>query len=155
MISQLHLRKESRRSLPPCIARRNQQALKHLGQAHCTARRQEQRGPEEVDDLLQKSHVELIRDLQRFDRQRALRPSSYLLSRAIGQILHCRRDRARTIRIPWRLRDLYTAGMKIEREREQNRQVLLSDQDLPTNSRFAQSAGLPPFRAMEPARSST
>lgn len=50
---------------------------------------------------------------------------------------------------------LYAAGMKIQREREQNRQALLSDQDLPTNSRFAQSAGLPPFRAMKPARPST
>ena len=63
--------------------------------------------------------------------------------------------RSRTIRIPWRLRDLYAAGMKIQSERQQNRQALLSDRDLPTNSRFAQSAGLPPFRAMEPARSST
>ena len=132
MISQRHLHQESRRGLPPCIARRNQQALKHLGLAHCAARRQQQRGPEEFDDLLQESRVGLIRGLERFDQQRGLRPSSYLLSRATGQILHYRRDRSRTIRIPWRLRDLYAAGMKIQREREQNRQPLLSDQDLAT-----------------------
>ena len=155
MISQRHLHQESRRGLPPCIARRNQEALKHLGLAHCAARRQQQRGPEEFDDLLQESRVGLIRGLERFDQQRSLRPSSYLLSRATGQILHYRRDRSRTIRIPWRLRDLYAAGMKIQREREQNRQPLLSDQDLATNYRFDQSAGLPPLRAMEPARSST
>ena len=131
MISQRHLRHESWRGLPPCIARRNQQALKHLGLAHCAARRQ-RRGPEEFDDLLQESRVGLIRGLERFDQQRGLRPSSYLLSRATGQILHYRRDRSRTIRIPWRLRDLYAAGMKIQREREQNRQPLLSDQDLAT-----------------------
>ena len=130
MISQRHLHQESRRGLPPCIARRNQQALKHLGLAHCAARRQQQRGPEEFDDLLQESRVGLIRGLERFDQQRGLRPSSYLLSRATGQILHYRRDRSRTIRIPWRLRDLYAAGMKIQREREQNRQPLLSDQEL-------------------------
>ena len=34
------------------------------------------------------------------------------------------------IRIPWRLRDLYAAGMKIQREREQNQQALLSDLEL-------------------------
>ena len=130
MGSQLNLRQESSRSLPPCIARRNQQALKHLGLAHCAARRQQQRGPEEFDDLLQESRVGLIRGIDRLDSQRGLSPSSYLLSRTTGQILHYRRDRARTIRVPWRLRDLYAAGMKIQREREQNRQALLSDRDL-------------------------
>ncbi|MDO6351703.1 sigma-70 family RNA polymerase sigma factor [Synechococcus sp. YX-04-1] len=132
MISQRHLRHESRRGLPPCIARRNQQALKHLGLAHCAARRQQQRGPEEFDDLLQESRVGLIRGLERFDRQRGVQPSSYLLSRATGQVLHYRRDRSRTIRIPWRLRDLYAAGVKIQREREQNRLPSLSDQELAT-----------------------
>ena len=85
MISQRHLHQESRRALPPCIARRNQQALKHLGLAHCSARRQQQRGPEEFDDLLQESRVGLIRGLERFDQQRGLRPSSYLLSRATAK----------------------------------------------------------------------
>jgi len=132
LISQRHLRQESRRGLPPCIARRNQQALKHLGLAHCAARRQQQRGPEEFDDLLQESRVGLIRGLERFDQQRGLRPSSYLLSRATGQILHYRRDRSRTIRIPWRLRDLYAAEMKIQREREQNQLTVLNDLELAT-----------------------
>ena len=92
--------------MPPCIARRNQQALKHLGLAHCAARRQQQRGPEEFDALLQESRVGLIRSIDRLEPQRGLRPSSYLLSRVTGQILHYRRDRARTIRVPWRLRAL-------------------------------------------------
>ena len=130
LISQHHLRHESRRGLPPCIARRNQQALKHLGLAHCAARRQQQRGPKEFDDLLQESRVGLIRGVDRFDPQRRVKPSSYLLSRATGQILHYRRDRSRMIRIPWRLRDLYAAGMKIQRERKQNQQPSLSDQEL-------------------------
>ena len=82
------------------------------------------------DDLLQESRVGLIRGLERFDPQRRVKPSSYLLSRATGQILHYRRDRSRIIRIPWRLRDLYAAGMKIQREREQNQQALLSDLEL-------------------------
>ena len=116
--------------LPPCIARRNQQVLEHLGLAHCAARRQQKRGPEEFDDLIQESRFGLIRGLDLFDPQRGIRPSSYLLSRATGQILHYRRDRSRTIRIPWRLRDLYAAGKKIQREREQNQEPALSDQAL-------------------------
>ena len=64
------------------------------------------------------------------DLQQGLHDSSYLISRATGQILHYRRDRARTIRVPWRLRDLYAAGMKIQREREQSQQSSLSDQEL-------------------------
>ena len=104
--------------------------LEHLGLAHCAARRQQQRGPEEFDDLIQESRIGLIRGLDRFDPYRGLRPSSYLLSRATGQILHYRRDRSRTIRIPWRLRDLYAEGVKIQRDRRQNQQAPLSDQDL-------------------------
>ena len=86
--------------------------------------------PEEFHDLLQESRIGLIRGLERFDRQRCLRPSSYLISRATGQILHYRRDRSRTIGIPRRLRDLNAAEMKIQRKHEQNRQPLLSEQDL-------------------------
>ena len=124
------MRHESRRGLPPCISRRNQQALKHLGLAHCAARRQHQRGPEEFDDLLQESRVGLIRGLERFDRQRGVQPSSYLLSRATGPILHHRCDRSRTIRLPWRLRDLYATRVSIQREREQNQQPSLGDKEL-------------------------
>ncbi|WP_198002490.1 sigma-70 family RNA polymerase sigma factor [Synechococcus sp. CC9605] len=131
MISQRHLRHESRRVLPPYIARRNQQALEHLGLAHCAARRQQQRGPEEFDDLLQESRVGLIRGVDRFDPQRRVKPSSYLLSRATGQILHYRRDRSRMIKVHGGC-VLYAAGMKIQREREQNTQPSLSDLELAT-----------------------
>ena len=77
--------------------------LEHLGQAHCAARRQQQRGPEDFDDLLQESRVGLIRSFDRFDAQRELKPSSYVLSRATGQILHYRRDLSQIVRIPCRL----------------------------------------------------
>ena len=130
MVSQRHFHQEARRSLPPCIRRRNQKVLEHLGLAHCAARRQQQRGPEEFDDLIQESRFGLIRGLDLFDPQRGIRPSSYLLTRATGQILHYRRDRSRTIRIPWRLRDLYAAGMKIQRDREQKQEPAFSDQAL-------------------------
>ena len=114
--------------MPPCIARRNQQALKHLGLAHCAARRQQQRGPEEFDDLLQESRVGLIRSIDRLEPQRGLRPSSYLLSRVTGQILHYRRDRARTIRVPWRLRALSVIqGLLIAKASHRLEGLLLTD----------------------------
>ena len=74
--------------------------LENLGLAHFAAGRQQQRGPEEFDDLLQESRVGLIRGFVRFDAQRGLKPSSYLLSRATGQILHYLRDRSKTVGIP-------------------------------------------------------
>ena len=98
-----------------------------LDLAHCAARRKHQRGPEEFDDLLQESRVGLIRGFDRCDAQRGLKPSSHLLSRATGLILHCRRGRCQTVRITWRLRDLYATGMKIQCEREQNGQPALCD----------------------------
>ena len=36
------------------------------------------------------------------------------------------------IRIPWRLRDLYAAGMKIQREREQKQLTVLNDLEVAT-----------------------
>ncbi len=62
MISQGHLRQESRRSLPPCIARRNRQALKHLGLAQCAARLQQQSEREQIRQALL-SDLELADEL--------------------------------------------------------------------------------------------
>jgi RNA polymerase sigma-B factor len=81
-----------------------------MGLAHCVATRQQQRGPEEHDDLLQEARLGLIQGMDNWDPSRGFRPSSYLMSRANGQVLHYRRDRSRMVRIPWRLQDLYVSG---------------------------------------------
>ena len=73
--------------------------------------RQNLRGPEERDDLEQEARVGVIRGCERFDPQRAVRPSTFLSTAANGQVLHFRRDRANTIRVPWRLRDTYVKGL--------------------------------------------
>ena len=112
-------RREERRDLPAAVRQRNTTVLNHLGIAGMIASRQTQRGPEERDDLEQEAHVGLIRGWERFDPQRGLKPSTFLSAAANGQVLHFRRDRASTIRVPWRLRDTYVKGQKLQQEQLQ------------------------------------
>ena len=55
MVFNAHQRHEGRRCLPKGTRDRNQLVLKHMGLAHCVATRQQQRGLEEHDDLLQEA----------------------------------------------------------------------------------------------------
>lgn len=99
-------RREQRRSLPKFILERNDAVLEHLGLAHHAAIHQSARYPGEQDDLVQEGRVGLINGVANFDPQRGFRISTYVLARVNGQILHFRRDRQHTLRIPWRLKDL-------------------------------------------------
>jgi RNA polymerase sigma-B factor len=63
--------------------------------------------------------VGLIHGITNFDPQRGFRISTYVLTRINGQILHFRRDRQHTLRIPWRLKDLYRRGMRLQAQRLQ------------------------------------
>ena len=123
-------RNERWRHLPEGIRQRNAFALQHLGLAGLVASRQQRRGPEDRDDLMQEALLGLVCGAGRFDRQRGVKPSTYLVSCARGQVLHYRRDRAGMIRIPWRLRDLYAKGLKHQQLREQERLPALSSEEL-------------------------
>ena len=123
-------RREQRRDLPPALRQRNTTVLNHLGIAGMIASRQTQRGPEERDDLEQEARVGLIRGWERFDPQRGLKPSTFLSMAANGQVLHYRRDRASTIRVPWRLRDTYVKGQKLQQEQLQRGESPLVDAQL-------------------------
>jgi RNA polymerase sigma-B factor len=130
MIFNAHQRHEERRCLPKGTRDRNQLVLKHMGLAHCVATRQQQRGPEEHDDLLQEARLGLIQGMDNWNPSRGFRPSSYLMSRANGQVLHYRRDRSRMVRIPWRLQDLYVSGQRLQQERMQKGLPLLDDSSI-------------------------
>lgn len=130
MVLKAHQRHEERRCLPAGITERNQKVLQHLGLAHYTAARQRKRGPEEYDDLLQEASLGLIQGLETFNPSRGFRPSSYLMSRANGQVLHFRRDRSRMVRIPWRLQDLYVSGQRLQQEKRQKGLPRLSDRSI-------------------------
>ena len=110
--------REARRGLKPHITHRNQALLEHLGLARLSARRQARRGQEEYDDLLQESSIGVLSGIERFDINRGVQPSSYLISRATGQILHYRRDRATCLRIPWSLRDLAVKSIRLQQQRQ-------------------------------------
>ena len=109
---------------------RNLLALKHLGLAGLEATRQQRRGPEDWEDLMQEGSQGVVRGAEGFDPGRGLKSSTYLSNCARGQILHYRRDRASMVRIPWRLRDLYAAGIKLQRTREQANQAPLQIEQL-------------------------
>ena len=127
MVSEAQRRHELRRHLAKSIKQRNQMILDHIGLACMVARRQSARGPEEFDDLKQESTLGLIMAVENFDHERGVKPSSYLISRANGQVLHYRRDRATGIRIPWRLRDLYVKGQRVQEKRQKMGLERLSD----------------------------
>lgn len=118
-IRQGRIRREWRRSLPEAIRHRNGEIVSHLGLAHHVAGRQSTRGHGEWDDLVQEASLGLIAAVEGFDRSRGHQLSSYAVSRANGQILHFRRDRQSTIRIPWRLRSLYGRGMRLQEQQWQ------------------------------------
>ena len=123
-------RREQHRPIPEPLRRRNQIVLQHLGLAHHAANQQLRRGGGEYDDLHQEALVGVMNCLASFDPTRGHRLSSYVMPRAIGQILHYRRDRLHTLRIPWRLKDLHTHGMRLQEQRLHEGQHPLSDDDL-------------------------
>ena len=123
-------RREQRRSLPKPILERNDAVLEHLGLAHHAAIHQAARYPGEQDDLVQEGRVGLINGVANFDPQRGFRISTYVLARVHGQIMHFRRDRQHVLRIPWRLRDLHSRGVRLQAQRLQQRLEPLDERDL-------------------------
>ena len=123
-------RREQRRSLPKSILERNDAVLEHLGLAHHAAIHQAARYPGEQDDLVQEGRVGLIHGMANFDPQRGFRISTYVLARVHGQIMHFRRDRQHTMRIPWRLKDLHSRGMRLQGQRLQQRLEPLDERGL-------------------------
>ena len=87
------------------IQSRNRAVITPSGLARHVSRQESQKGAESAEDLFQEAYLGLVRGMEQFNPNLGYKPSSYLVRRCRGQILHYRRDRARTIRIPWRLRD--------------------------------------------------
>ncbi len=117
-------------SLPESIQKRNQAVIEHLGLAHLAATRQATRGAEELDDLIQEARLGLIMAIEKFDANRGFKISSYAMARANGHILHFRRDRSQIVRVPWRLRDLYTRGMRLQQMQQNDGLNPLTEEQL-------------------------
>ena len=123
---QQRLRREQRRGFNPTISRRNAMVLKHYGLAHLAAQRQLAKGTGSLDDLLQEASLGLIKAASGYEPSRGHRFSSYAMAMAQGQILHYRRDREPTLHQPWRLASLHAKGARLQQERSQKQQPLLS-----------------------------
>ncbi|MBL6797872.1 MAG: sigma-70 family RNA polymerase sigma factor [Synechococcus sp. BS307-5m-G39] len=123
-------RREQHRPIPESIQKRNGLVLQHLGLAHHAANQQLPRGGGEYDDLCQEARLGLVKSLDHFDPSRGHRVSSYAIPKATGQILHYRRDRLHTLRIPWRIKDLHSRGMRLQEQRLHAGQAPFSDPDL-------------------------
>ena len=113
------------------------------------ASRQNLRGPEERDDLEQEARVGVIRGCERFDPQRAVRPSTFLEVAANGQVLHFRRDRASTIRFLAAARHLRqrTGSCSNNNSRPASHPCRMLSWPTLSTSRFSAAGGLPQQQA--------
>ncbi|MGB1622224.1 MAG: sigma-70 family RNA polymerase sigma factor [Synechococcus sp.] len=102
------------------INQRNQMVLSHLGLARHVSRQEQRKGLESYEDLLQEAYLGLLRGVDNFNPDLGFKPSSYLVRCCRGQILHYRRDRTQTIRVPWRLKDLAARGRRLQEQRQQD-----------------------------------
>ena len=84
----------------------------HLGLARQQAHRFARRWNVPVDDLLGPAYEGLCKGAMAYDPSRGFRPSSYLVSRVKGELMHHMRDSGFAVRIPHRLRELWFRGRK-------------------------------------------
>ncbi|MCP9815194.1 RNA polymerase subunit sigma [Synechococcus sp. GreenBA-s] len=82
-------------------------ACQHLGLAHRQARRFAQRWQLSTDELLGPAYEGLCKGAIGFDPSLGHRPSSYLVPKVNGELLHHLRDTGYLLRISHRLRELW------------------------------------------------
>jgi len=82
-------------------------AAQHLGLARQQAHRYARRWSMPIDDLLGPAYEGLCKGAAQFDPDKGFRPSSYLVSKVKGELLHHLRDTGFALRISHRLRELW------------------------------------------------
>lgn len=95
----------------------------HLGLARQQAHRFARRWNVPVDDLLSPACEGLCKGAIAYDPGRGHRPSSYLVSRVKGELLHHIRDTGFAVRIPHSLRELWFSGRKFLAQGLDDRQI--------------------------------
>lgn len=96
------------------IALRNAVVEDHLYLTHAAARRFSGKGADD-DDLIQVASLAMIRALERFDIEKGVAFSSYVMPTMMGEIRNYLRDKVKTLRFPRQGSELLS---KITRERE-------------------------------------
>ena len=87
-------------------------ACQHLGLAHQQAKRFASRWSMSVDDLLGPAYEGLCKGAIGFDPELGHRPSSYLVPKVKGELLHYLRDTGFSVRVSHRLRELWIKASK-------------------------------------------
>ena len=82
-------------------------AREHLGLAHQQAQRFARRWSVAVEELIGPAYEGLCKGAVDFDPSRGHRPSSYLVPKVKGELLHHIRDTGFAVRISHRLRELW------------------------------------------------
>jgi DNA-directed RNA polymerase specialized sigma subunit len=82
-------------------------AAEHLGLARQQAHRYARRWSMPIDDLLGPAYEGLCKGAAQFDPAKGFRPSSYLVSKVKGELLHHLRDTGFAVRISHRYRELW------------------------------------------------
>jgi DNA-directed RNA polymerase specialized sigma subunit len=94
-----------------------------LGLARQQAHRFARRWALPVDDLLGPVYEGLCKGAIAFDPSRGFRPSSYLVARVKGELMHHLRDTGFSLRISHRLRELWFKGRKYIAQDLNDRQI--------------------------------
>ena len=111
-------------------------ACQHLGLAHQQARRFARCWAMPVEELLSPAYEGLCKGAMGYDPSRGHRPSSYLVPKVKGELLHHLRDSGFAVRIAHRVRELWISSRR------------LRDQGL-SDSEIAGQMGVPLQRWLE------
>ncbi|MFM7235911.1 MAG: sigma factor [Cyanobium sp.] len=88
-------------------------AVTHLGLAHQQARRFAIRHDLEFDDVVGAAYEGLCKAAVGFDASRGFRPSSYVVPKVKGELLHHLRETGFALRIPHRYRELWIKARRL------------------------------------------
>lgn len=87
-------------------------ACQHLGLAHQQAHRYARRWGMPIEELLSPAYEGLCKGAAQFDAAKGYRPSSYLVSKVKGELLHHLRDTGFAVRISHRYRELWVKARR-------------------------------------------
>lgn len=88
-------------------------AVRHLGLAHQQARRFALRHGLAYEEVLGPAYMGLCKAALGFDQSRGFRPSSYVVPKVKGELLHHLRDTGFAMRIPHRYRELWIKARRL------------------------------------------
>ncbi len=112
------------------VEQRNQLALSNLPLVKQLARRESQRSPVPIEDLVQIGCVGLIKALEAYDPGRRTALSSFAVPYVRGTMRQLQRDQLPPLHVSRGLRELHGKGQRLQLERQQRGLPTLPEADL-------------------------